>query len=144
MNGRTLLVVDVESLGEKLEAGWTPCVVLITAWSRVSVEDGRLSTLVNMLLEKGAKSFVCVGSYSEGLHDEIDRILYERCECSHVEEVLTVTTTYHDDESVDDVVSYFIYGTSIPNARSGGLLAVVGEGDREVKDCLSKHVVKGF
>ncbi|MCU9947241.1 hypothetical protein [Pseudomonas sp. PDM13] len=143
MNGRTLLVVDVESLGEKLEAGWTPYVVLITAWSRVSAEDGGLSILVNMLLEKGAKNFVCVGYYSEVLHDEIDEILYECCECSHVEEALKITTTYHDDEPVDDVVSYFIYGTSIPDARSGGLLAIVGEGDWEVRDCLSKHVVKG-
>lgn len=141
-NGRILLVTDVEYLEEGLGFGWVPYVVLITAYSKPSVEGVVLCKLVNMLLGRGAKSFICAGPFSEALHDEIDRVIYERCEDFHAEEELEVTTTYHDDEPVDDVVGYFVYGASIPDTKSGGLLAIIGEGGQEVRDCLNKYVTK--
>ncbi|CAN7718315.1 hypothetical protein LJR232_005905 [Aquipseudomonas alcaligenes] len=142
INGRILLVTDVECLEERLGFGWVPYVVLITAYSKPLDGGVMLCKLVNMLLEKGARSFVCTGPFSEALHDEIDKVIYKRCEDFHAEEELEVTTTYHDDEPVDDVVSYFVYGTSIPGTKSGGLLAIMGEGGQEVRECLNKYVAE--
>lgn len=137
-NGRSLLVTDIESATNKLESSWIPFVVLLTAWSIGAVKAEGLSELIKLLLAKGAKTFVCIGGYSESLHDEIDEIIYEYDEERKISEVSEIITTYHDDESVDDAVNYFVHGTEIPEAESGGLLAILGDGDLEVEISLKK------
>jgi hypothetical protein len=137
-NGRSLLVTDIESVAKELEASWVPFAVLLTAWSIGAVKAGGLSELIKLLLAKGAKTFVCIGDYSESLHDEIDEIIYEYDEERNVSETSEIITTYHDDESIDDVVNYFVHGTEIPGGKNGGLLALIGVGDEEVEDWLKK------
>jgi hypothetical protein len=137
-NGRPLLVTDIESVAKELETNWIPFVVLLTAWSTGVVNAGGFSELIKLLLAKGAKAFVCIGDYSEGMHDEIDEIIYEYDEERNISAASEITTTYHDDEPVDDAVNYFVHGTEIPEAESGGLLAILGDGDKEVETSLKK------
>ena len=138
LNGRPLLVTDIESVAKELETNWIPFVVLLTAWSVGTVRAEGFSELIKLLLTKGAKTFVCIGDYSESLHDEIDEIIYKYDEERNISEASEIITTYHDDESVDDAVSYFVHGTEIPEIKAGGLLALIGVGDQEVEECLKK------
>lgn len=145
-NGRPLLVTDIESAARELETSWIPFVVLLTVWSIGSVKAEGLSDLIKLLLAKGVKTFVCIGYYSESLHDEIDEIIYEYAEEHDISAASEIITTYHDDEPVDDVVNYFVHGTEIPETESGGLLAILGDGDKEVEASLKKaqfDVTKG-
>jgi hypothetical protein len=137
-NGRSLLVTDIKSVAKELETSWAPFVVLLTAWSIGAVKAGGLSELIKLLLAKGTKTFVCIGDYSESLHDEIDEIIYEYDEERNISAASELITTYHDDESVDDAVNYFVHGTEIPDVKVGGLLALIGDGDQEVEECLIK------
>jgi len=137
-NGRPLLVTDIESVAKELETSWIPFVVLLTAWSIRAVKSGGFSELIKLLLAKGAKAFVCIGDDSESLHDEIDEIIYAYDEERKISAASEIITTYHDDESVDDAVNYFVHGTEIPKAESGGLLAILGDGDQEVEASLKK------
>ncbi len=137
-NGRPLLVTDIESVAKELETSWIPFVVLLTAWSIGAVKAGGLSELIKLLLVKGAKAFVCIGDYSESLHDEIDEIIYEYDEERKSSAESEIITTYHDDDPVDDAVNYFVHGTEIQESESGGLLAILGDGDQEVEASLKK------
>ncbi len=137
-NGRPLLLTGIESAAKELETSWIPFVVLMTAWSIEAVKTGGLSDLIKLLLAKGAKTFVCIGDYSESLHDEIDEIIYEYDEERNISAASEIITTYHDDESVEDAVNYFVHGTEISEVEVGGLLALIGDGDQEVEECLRK------
>ncbi|MGQ9424737.1 DUF7684 family protein [Gilvimarinus sp. F26214L] len=136
-NGRSLLVTDIDSVEKQLDRDWTPYVVLLTAWSSYQEPNEVLGTLVKFLLAKGARVFVCVGSHSEQLHDEIDSIFYEYGD--EVQNAKTaILTTYHDDESIEEAVNYFVHGTDLPDDSNGGLLAILGSGDLQVRAALSE------
>lgn len=137
-NGRSLLVTNFESVAEELESNWIPFVVLLTAWDIETVKVGGLSELIGLLLAKGARTFVCVGDFSEDLHDKIDDVIYKYDEDHNIREVSEIITTYHDDEPVNDVINYFIYGAEVPESDTGGLLALIGVGDTEVEKYLKK------
>ena len=126
------------SVAKELETNFIPIVVLLIAGSKEAVKSEGLSELIKMLLAKGAKTFVCIGDYSESLHDEIDEIIYEYDDERNNGETLKIITTYHDDESVDDAVNYFVHGTEFPEVKFGGLLALVADADTEADGCLSK------
>lgn len=138
LNDRYLIVTDIESVDKELDENWTPFVVLLTAWSIEAVKAEGLSELIKSLLAKGAKEFVCIGSYSESLHDEIDNVIYEYDEERNISAASSILTSYQYDESVDDSVDYFVYGTVFPEAKIGGLLALIGDNDQDVEACLKK------
>ena len=126
-------MIDIGSVENELGSTWVPFVVLLTAWSMDLIKSEGLSNLVRFLLAKGAKTFVCIGDYSEILHDEIDEIIYEYDAESNISNASEILTTYHEDESVDDAVNYFVHGTEIPSNKNGGLLALMGVDDQEVE-----------
>lgn len=137
-NGRNLIITDIDSVDKELSSNWIPCVVLLTAWSIDKKTIERLSSLVKFLLARGTKTFVCVGSCSKQLHDEIDEVIYEYDE-EHGTEVATgILTTYHADESIEEAVNYFVYGTELSGSKNGGLLAIVDVNDRQVRDVFEK------
>lgn len=135
-NGRSLLITDIESIEKELNPSWIPYVVLLTAWSIEMATVKILNPLIKFLLARGTKTFVCLGDYSEQLHDEIDEIIYEYDEERGTDVATKVLTTYHADETIDDAVNYFVHGTELPDPRIGGLLALIGARDYEVKRFL--------
>jgi hypothetical protein len=137
-NGRSFFVSDIESFENELGSNWVPFAVLLTARNMDLIKYGRLSKLVKCLLSKGAKTFVCIGDYSEIIHDEIDELICQHDAEGNINNASEIVTTFHDDESVDDAVSYFVHGTEIPVTENGGLLALIGADDQKVKERLEK------
>lgn len=136
-NGRYLLITNIESVDKTLDSNWTPYAVLLTSWSIETATGSLWNSLIRLLLARGTKTFVCIGSYSEQLHDEIDEIIYEYDgEQGNVISEDTLTT-YHVDESIEDTVNYFIHGTEFLE-HDGVLLALVGASDGDVIECLKK------
>ena len=84
---------------------WALDNVLISSWTDDELDD--LSPLINALLDSGCRSFVCVGSSSEALHDFIDDVILEKSLENELEEERNVVTTWHDKESFEDTLSYF-------------------------------------
>lgn len=84
-----------------------------------------LNKKVSDLFDMGCRYFVCFGPQSEIVHDQIDDAILDR-ECEE-----NVLTTFHDDESIADVVNFFMVV-----AMSGMVCGVLLADDQ--KDWLSK------
>lgn len=138
-NGRHMLISNKESVEDELESHCAPEIVLLTAWTSEIIHPAFLKTLVTFLLNRGAVCFVCVGDFSEQLHDEIDQILY-RYDEEHESNIGTeVVTTYHAGEPIEDAINFYIHGTQLNGEENGCLLAILDSGapqDREIKTLL--------
>ncbi len=94
----------VSKIGSPLPPLRRPFAVLIDA----DESDWRLHCevleLARQLVLAGCRFFVCFGRKSEIVHDLLDDILIE-------ENLLEVVTTFHDEESARDVMSFFLGST---------------------------------
>lgn len=137
LNGRALIVSDEENICQAIDGyGIVPCVTLITAWAIDAVNLRARELLVKNLLAKGCRYFVCTGTYGEKLHDFIDDIVVYK-------EDQTIVTTWHDDETPEDIVYFFVNLTDIWEEKRGGLVAVLDEsifGDQLIKEALMKEL----
>lgn len=141
-NGRPLIVSTRGAFESELNVShMIPCVVLLTAWEKENASLMFWMPLIRLLLDNGTSYFACIGKYSESLHDEIDDFLYKYDEELGVERSLNIVTTYHDDESVEDIFSYFVYGTEL-RCEHGCLVAILGDfpEDIEMSDYVKSHV----
>ena len=89
------------STKEKLPSLEKPFAALMAADGFKSLDNEDLARWSKRMLEKGCRYFVCFGHESERLHDQIDEVVvnYNYSE---------VTTTYHGDEPIEDVVNFFL------------------------------------
>jgi hypothetical protein len=108
--------IRIAQLGEDLPIVEAPYAVLIDAddndWGDVS----HIRAVGNRLLEAGCRYFVCFGRRSEAVHDYLDDLLVEG-------EWPLVITTFHDDETKEDVVNFFVNCATID---MNGALVLVG------------------
>ncbi len=77
-----------------------PFAVLSEADEKGWRNDSFLNLRVGALLAAGCRYFVCFGSRSEEIHDRIDDVIVEH-------DYGGVTTTFHGDESAQDVADFF-------------------------------------
>jgi len=141
-NGRRLIIATKESLVSALDkSGLVPCVVLLTAWQveRASVSFWEPS--IRFLLENRCSYFACVGNYSERLHDAIDEFLYQYDEEIGSQLSRDIVTTYHNNESTEDVIAYFVHGTELRSAN-GCLVAILDDSlleDQGIMNFIKTH-----
>jgi hypothetical protein len=133
-NGKLLVISDRENIFQEIEkAGIFPCVVLITAWVKETTQTEFWELIIKRLLESGCTYFVCAGTYAENLHDLVDEVIFS------LEKKKTIVTTYHEDESAEDVANFFVNATDISNPENGGMAAILDDatlGDKLLKDSL--------
>ena len=138
-NGRVVLISKADEIGEDITAtGLIPCVLMITAWTMQIVSVTTWRPLIEVLLKKGCSHIVCAGSYAEQLHDLIDDIVEDSSDLFDDRPYDVVLTTYHDDDSAQDVAEFFTNATDVWEKENGGLVAVLGEGDDDIKAHLLK------
>lgn len=124
-NGRLLLISrKSDAIQDIAIHDISPSVVLMTAWTRESVRSEEL--LIQKLLQLGCKYFVCAGRYAEDLHDFIDGLIE-----ATGDQLASITTTYHDDESADLVANFFVTTTDMSNQNSDGLVAILNDDSPE-------------
>jgi hypothetical protein len=63
--------------------------------------------------------FVCAGHCAEALHDLVDDVIDLANPCERP------ATTFHNDDSAEDVVNFFVHTATIRDNGSGGLVAVL-------------------
>lgn len=88
-------------LGSSIPEIEPPFAVLLDAGEESLSQDSSLNFQVQALLAAGCQYFVCFGGKSEEVHDRIDDLLVEQ-------DVKGVTTTFHHDESEQDVANFFM------------------------------------
>ena len=138
-NNRTLSIVDRENDGLEIECSLIPYVVMLTAWNSEEVSKILHGNLVRSLILKGARNFVCLGALSEQLHDGIDDIIYQIDDEIGSELTSDILTSFHSDESIEDGVNYYVFGTQFNGQDNSFLLAILSRGcseDREVRSFL--------
>lgn len=126
-NGRSLLLANKSLVSTELGNNLVPCIVLLTAWSVSRASISFWESLIKLLLDKGATYFVCVGTFSEKLHDEIDELMYQYDDEHGTEHSINMVTTYHADDTLEEVVDYCVYATELRDKDKGCILAVLDE-----------------
>jgi hypothetical protein len=119
-NGRNLIVTNIADVFAALvTANAIPSVVLLSAWRLETVLLSVWNDFVHKLLERGCTYFVCAGEFAEELHDLIDDIIfiYPRSD--------NIATTFHNGETADDIVNFFVYTTSVSNDERAALVAIL-------------------
>ncbi len=107
-------------LGKELPPIGAPFAVFLSAddlgWSDTESRSRR----VDALLKAGCRYFVCFGENSEELHDDIDEMIVAG-------KYQNVITTFHDDESPEDVIEFF---ETVASSEMAGALALVQDLER--------------
>lgn len=141
-NGRPLIVASKKATKDIFtNSNWMPCVVLLTVNTLKEASIDFWEEQIKFLLEKGANYFVCVGSFSEDLHDAIDDFLYRYDEEHDSTLGVNTITTYHVNESYGDIIDFFVFATEIKDKKYGCLLAIFGnntEENNELMEALKK------
>lgn len=141
LNGKTLVIEDIKSLEKSFfnkNDNSVPYVVLITAWDRLSCKIERLSNLITSLILKGTKNFVCVGRYSELLHDQIDEIIYLYYFKNNISETVDIITSFQGDETLEDIVNCYVFWEDIGSNKSNYLLALLNYRIREDNNVINE------
>lgn len=122
-----------ESLKSDLNSSnLVPCVALLTAWTKDRDSLGFWGDSVRLLLDRGVSYLLCMGEYAECLHDEIDEFLYLYDEELGAVRSVDIVTSYHTDESVEDVFAYFVHGTEL-RQKNCCLVAILGNSAEDMK-----------
>jgi len=109
--------------------------VLITAREAIG---SRLDFLIKDLLSLGCIYFVCVGRYSEDLHDLVDDIVLAGSLYDNEKSFEGVVTTWHETDSNDDVAAFFIEATCL----AGGLYIAILDGNNFEDNMLRRSILK--
>lgn len=135
LNSKSLIVTNTEYLKNTLSEIAGCNVVCISAWQK---KINNLDEVICYLLEYGIKYFVCIGTFSEFLHDDIDEIIYQYF---NYKQDIDVITTYHDSKEIDEGINFFLYtaGTENENTIQKNLLAILDDNDI-VLDELKKSI----
>lgn len=101
---RELIVTSIQSGISELKLQAMPTVCLIAA---SSIKDRKnLSELVKEINNIGCVFYVCWGTAADEIHDLIDEIIETGDEAW-----LSIATTTHKDESLEDVGQFFLNAT---------------------------------
>ena len=108
-------IIIFAQLGKELPSLDIPFVVFLNADDLGWSDNGFRSRWVNALLKSGCRYFVCFGKKSEELHDGIDDAIVDG-------EHQYIMTTFHDDESSQEVIEFF---RMIASSEMTGALVLV-------------------
>lgn len=121
-NGKSLIVCDSASAiayarGRPIK----PCVVLITTWSLAALPV--TMEIAKQFIDDGCKFFVCAGRHAEVLHDLIDDLIVEGNNVS----IGHVSTSFHQDDTLEDIVDFFGQEIDVSDRCVGGLVAILDD-----------------
>ena len=107
-------VIHISAIDEALPELQAPFAVLVDASDQQWADPDLAARLIKELLAAGCRYFVCFGPAAEALHDRIDESFLEH-------ELLGIATTFHDEESIEDVAEFF-QTIALANMDSGLVL----------------------
>ena len=114
-----------------------PDVVLLSEWDQEGNSDFQpLQPLITRLIDLGCKYFVCAGKDSERLHDFIDDMILDISLSGDQENGADIMTTWHDDDTNDDVAHFFLHSTNVSNSLLVAFLDV-----NRVEDCSLRKAI---
>ncbi len=139
-NGKPFIIATRSTVLSELGDDWTPCVALLTAWTKNSASISFWSELIKLLLDKGTTYFVCIGTHSEKLHDEIDDLLYQYDDELRLERSINIVTTYHANDTIEEAVDYCVYATEFRDKDNNFILAILD--DNSIEDGKVKGILE--
>lgn len=140
-NSNVLTIFDKDQVSNSdFGVGNSPDVALLSSWEQSSSGYSQLQPLVEKLLDSGCKYFVCAGAHSEALHDFIDDVILDRSIDNEPDESNVVMTTWHDDDTNEEVAEFFFNASSLNNAHLVAFLEKGRLDDDKLKAALSELV----
>lgn len=125
--------------GSSLPRVERPYAVLLDADDDEWVDEERIREVALSLLEAGCRYVVCYGERSEEVHDLFDDCIVEKTVLGEQADYEGVITTYHTDESVEDVAEFFL-NCALPEMR--GALVIARDGQKW-SEALRKASIDG-
>ncbi len=108
---------------------------VLVMWDSLSESPERLWTVAQKLVALGGVYFCCWGSGCEVLHDTIDHAAKE----NEIAENSVLMTTWHDNESLQEVLWFFI-NTAFPHDAfehtTKSMIAISVGNSEWAKECL--------
>jgi hypothetical protein len=137
---KRIVIADREEIYALLRAkSWTDFACLLTAWNEPKFSEAKLTDVAKILLDFGCTYFLCVGELAEVAHDAIDGLI-ERRESTSKEGPLIVTT-WHKEETSDEVINLFLHLSGEGGRSYSVLLAVLGD---SLRDLELKRALRSF
>jgi hypothetical protein len=146
-DGRSYAALALDALDEFIapfSGTLFPCLI----WDH----DGRATeeqrhALALALLEAGCRYFVCGGENCAAWHDDVDTEFVQQHldEPDDVRDAAHVMTTWHEDESVDDVAFYFVSRSNLHEHEFTRFLVLhVGHGPTraELDAAVRRHALE--
>ncbi len=140
-NQRPLLITSKSCVHKDLEVNLIPEIILLTAWKAKNADVRDLEALIRWALDRGTTYFVCAGEFSEKLHDEIDELMYQYDDEKCTEHSINVVTTFHADDTLEEVVEFCVFAAELKNTNSGCIVAILNENsvhDQAIKALFNK------
>ncbi len=137
-NFNSLLFIDKYKWDNK---NLSPRVILLTAWTPIREDKIRqLEPLVKKLMNLGCEYFICVGNYSEDLHDLIDEIILDISFKNSNRHYPNIVTTWHDNDTNEEVADFFLHATNVNNGLLVAFLDTQIEDDCSLKQVILKKL----
>lgn len=109
--------------------------VLLSSWNQGESHQ-KLRSLIEKLIHKNCSYFVCAGLNAESLHDYIDDIIVGLSIKNDLVQNKGIMTTWHDEDTSDEVADFFLNSTGIENGVLLALLDSEEIGDKKIEKSL--------
>lgn len=97
--------IQISPIDDPLPIVKAPFAVLVDTDDKIWADDNHVVKIATQLLEMGCRYFVCAGICSEAVHDRIDDIVIEH---GYDRQDDVTMTTFHQDETKEDALEFFI------------------------------------
>lgn len=113
--------------------------VLLSSWNQGEHCES-LRPLIEKLLHKNCSCFICVGINAEALHDFIDDVIVDLSVSNDSFTSKNVITTWHDEDTSDEVSDFFLNFTDIKNGVFLVLFSSTEIGDQKIEKSLQNLI----
>lgn len=109
-----------------------------------SITDDERDTLSRQIIEQGCRYAVCTGHQCSKWDDSIDMAYIATSPDYSPPDDRFVMTTWHENESLEDVIHFFRCCTTFDNFTPHHYLTVILGGDETVREAVSLALQIGF
>lgn len=129
-----------DPVSEPLQIGEFACLVII---NNPSISPNDQTRISKWIVESQARYAVCVGYECSTWDDSIDFALLEKFQYGKVPDEHFVMTSWHENESIDDILSFFILNTSFDYFNPEKYV-IIQIGDGELLDDYKRRLDQYF
>ena len=129
-NNRFIYVQDIGENFDPAQFEKKPVAVLLSARDTETQKYGYWQKIIEYFFSQQVKYIICVGSFSEQLHDDIDDHMFQFEDENDIPVSENLVTTFHSSDTADEISNFFVYATDI-DENTECLLTILDPNNKE-------------